>query len=62
MFGLFGNKEKDKELKRLQAIEQRLKDMQDKYNNLFLRGRSKTQVVAVMNDIDKVLGVKNNGL
>lgn len=61
MFGFFGNGEKDKELKRLKAMEQRLKDMQEKYTDLFMRGRSKTQVLAVMKDIDNVLGDKKNG-
>ena len=58
MFGFFESGEKDKELKRLKAMEQRLRDMKDKYNDIFIRGRSKTQVLAVMKDIDNVLGEK----
>lgn len=53
--------EDTKELKRLKALEQRTMGMLQKYTDLYQRGRNKAMVINVINDLDKVLGVKPDG-
>ena len=65
MFGLFKSSEADKlkaekgrleaELKQANALISRLRDMKGKYEDRFQRGRNKTTIVNVLQDIDAVL-------
>lgn len=65
MFGLFKSSEADKlkaekgrleaELKQANALIARLRDMKGKYEDNFQRGRNKTTIVNVLQDIDAVI-------